>query len=266
VRVNRDDLRAMLHNSAFSGDNEKVVERLEELIVRQGLERGQTVIVDDTNIHPKTFQRWKNLATELGITSEVADFTDVPYSICVARNACRTKPVPDAAMKRMHKLLLPELHERTYAYRPYDPDLPDAVLCDLDGTMAIHGDRDPYDGSRAGEDRVNEPVVWLLRMILHLKLAKLIAVSARDDCNMGVTDTWIREKAVPGITLDESNYMLLMRKTGDKRDDSIAKKEIYQTHIEGKYNVRVVFDDRARVVKLWRSLGLPCFAVAAGDF
>jgi hypothetical protein len=28
----------------------------------------------------------------------------------------------------------------------------------------------------------------------------------------------------------------------------------------------LIFDDRDRVVAMWRSLGIPCFQVAKGDF
>ena len=37
-------------------------------------------------------------------------------------------------------------------------------------------------------------------------------------------------------------------------------------HINGKYNVLGVFDDRDQVVSVWRSLGLTCFQVNWGNF
>lgn len=57
-----------------------------------------------------------------------------------------------------------------------------------------------------------------------------------------------------------------MRPAGDQRDDRIVKEEIYRREIEGKYNVRFILDDRDKVVRRWRELGLPCFQVADGDF
>lgn len=45
------------------------------------------------------------------------------------------------------------------------------------------------------------------------------------------------------------------------------KRELYETFVEGKYNVRLVLDDRNQVVDMWRDeLGLTCFQVAPGDF
>ena len=52
---------------------------------------------------------------------------------------------------------------------------------------------------------------------------------------------------------------LLMRKADDVRKDSIVKREMYEEHIKGKYNVKFVFDDRPQVVKTWRELGLFVF-------
>ncbi len=38
--------------------------------------------------------------------------------------------------------------------------LPEAILCDLDGTLALMGDRSPYDASRCDElDKPNWPVI-----------------------------------------------------------------------------------------------------------
>jgi hypothetical protein len=58
-----------------------------------------------------------------------------------------------------------------------------------------------------------------------------------------------------------------MRRAGDRRKDTVVKREIYERHIAGHYTVRVVFDDRDQVVRLWRDeLNLPCFQVAWGNF
>jgi hypothetical protein len=57
-----------------------------------------------------------------------------------------------------------------------------------------------------------------------------------------------------------------MRPSNDSRKDEVVKEELYRTHIEKRFNVRFVLDDRDRVVKLWRRLGLPCLQVADGGF
>jgi hypothetical protein len=63
-----------------------------------------------------------------------------------------------------------------------------------------------------------------------------------------------------------SNWELLMRTEGDHRSDDIVKKEIYEKRIAPQYDVVIVFDDRDKVVKMWRDLGLLCGQVYYGDF
>ena len=39
-----------------------------------------------------------------------------------------------------------------------------AIICDIDGTLAIRGDRGPYEHERASEDTLNAPVKNLLNI------------------------------------------------------------------------------------------------------
>ena len=48
--------------------------------------------------------------------------------------------------------------------------------------------------------------------------------------------------------------------------DGVAKGEMFDAHVRGKFNVALVLDDRTSVVAYWRSLGLTVFQVAEGDF
>lgn len=57
-----------------------------------------------------------------------------------------------------------------------------------------------------------------------------------------------------------------MRGVDDLRNDAIVKKELAERYILPMYNVRGVFDDRDRVVKMWRELGLTCYQCAYGSF
>lgn len=61
-------------------------------------------------------------------------------------------------------------------------------------------------------------------------------------------------------------HELLMRNKDDNRKDSIIKKELFDKHIRGRYDVMFVLDDRNQVVEMWRSLGLKCLQVENGDF
>lgn len=58
----------------------------------------------------------------------------------------------------------------------------------------------------------------------------------------------------------------ILRGFNDYRDDPIIKQEIYETYIKPYTDVDYVFDDRDRVVKMWRDIGLRCLQVQEGDF
>ncbi len=137
----------------------------------------------------------------------------------------------------------------------------ECVIFDLDGTFAFLGDRSPYDASRAEHDEVNQAVHFVYEAIRSGKPeTAVLLVSGREDRWRAETERWLERH---GIIADG----LFMRRAGDRRKDAVVKREIYERHIAGRYTVRVVFDDRDQVVRLWRDeLDLPCFQVAWGNF
>jgi hypothetical protein len=135
-----------------------------------------------------------------------------------------------------------------------------AVLVDIDGTLALRtGDRSPYDWDRVGEDEPNPPVIELVRTIRAADQHRIILMSGRDESCRRQTEMWLDAQLVP---FDE----LHMRTEKDNRKDSIVKEELYRRHVEGRYEVAFVIDDRNQVVAMWRGLGLSCFQVAEGNF
>jgi hypothetical protein len=142
------------------------------------------------------------------------------------------------------------------------PGATNALIVDLDGTLALRGDRSPYDWSRVSEDTVNDPIRDLVFALAWTYSLDVVFVSGRSDECRPATKQWLTD--VIGGRYDHAP--LLMRTSGDNRPDAIVKREIFDRHIRGKYNVKYVIDDRARVVAMWRSLGLTVLQVADGDF
>ena len=247
-RVNKDDLREMLDNSKWSKSSEKFILKIRDNIILEALDFGKHVIVDDTNLHPKHEINIKELVKEKAVV-EIKDFTDVPLQICIERDLKREKSVGKKVIKNMYNSFL----KKDVKPPKYNPELPDIVICDLDGTLALHNGRNPYDASTCDQDLLNAPVADIINH------EKFILVSGREDK--------YRKQTLKFLTKYNIRYSkLLMRKTGDFRNDAIVKKEIYEKYIKDKYNVKFVLDDRNRVVEMWRSLGLTCLQVADGDF
>ncbi len=69
---------------------------------------------------------------------------------------------------------------------------PRAIICDIDGTIAIRGERSPYDYSRVGEDEPNLPIVELVRTLSENWIREIIFVSDRDDSCEFETNEWLR--------------------------------------------------------------------------
>jgi predicted kinase len=105
VRVSRDDLRLMLHGRIMLTDRaEAQVTAIQRGMVETLLRRGTNVIIDDTNLRPKTVREWAELAAGCGASFEVHDFTDVPLDECIRRDAVRPPEVRVGAdaIRRMY--------------------------------------------------------------------------------------------------------------------------------------------------------------------
>ncbi|MGW5668011.1 phosphatase domain-containing protein [Micromonospora sp. NPDC003776] len=272
VRVNRDDLRRMMHGARlFTQWAEGQVTRAQRAQVEALLAARVSVCVDDTNLRSRTLRDWAELAERFGAAFEVHDFTDVPLEECLRRDATRPEEdrVGEAAIRRLHErylanrpLPLPVPTARTggpgrVAQSP--PERPDIVLVDIDGTVALNVSRSPYDMTRVGEDAPNEAVIAAVRA-MHAAGHGVVFCSGRDASARADTVAWLaRHVKVPYLALH-------LRAIGDHRKDAVVKQEIYEREIRDRYRVVGVFDDRQQVVRMWRSLGLTVFQVAEGDF
>lgn len=142
-----------------------------------------------------------------------------------------------------------------------------AIMVDLDGTLCDASHRvhhlqmkpknwDAFYGGMSEDEII--PAVELLIKMAYCSDLKIVYLTGRPDNYRAKTEAWL---VAHGLSSD-----LFMRRAGDYRTDDVVKREIYEAEIEPFYNVRFVLEDRSRVVAMWRSLGIPCFQVADGDF
>jgi predicted kinase len=272
VRVNRDDLRLMLHGRRlFTQTAEGQVSAAQRAAVEALLRAKSDVIVDDTNLRTRTVREWAEMAARFDATFEVHDFTDVPLAECLRRDADRPESERVGAdnIRRMYErhlagrnLPLPVPWVETGGPGAvYDPpaDLPAAVLVDIDGTVALMNGRDPYDMSRVGEDTPNEAVIAAVRA-MHAAGHAVVYCTGRNDWCRDETEAWL--DLYVGVPYEG----LFMRADGDSRRDADVKRELFDDEIRDRWRIVGVFDDRRHVVRMWRSLGLTVFHVAEGDY
>jgi len=259
-RINRDDLRAMFDNGNTSDKNEKFVKKVRDLLIVKALQEGKSIVIDDTNLSETNLRRVSQLVEEYNtkfneeVEIEVMEVnTDV--AVCLERDALREKPVGEKVIRKMHRQFFKDSPE----YCAQNPNLPKAIICDLDGTLALMNGRNPFDAIKCDEDEINNPVANVLRNYKKLGY-NILLVSGREDR--------YKEPTLRFLKKHEIEYdNLIMRKSKDSRKDSIIKTEIYNEFIKDKYFVEFVLDDRNQVVDTWRNdLKLPCFQVYYGDF
>jgi len=261
-RVNKDDLRAMVDDGIYSDDRERMILALRDTVIRLALDhpRVRTVIVDDTNLSPKHERHLRQVFGDRADVS-VKSFTDVPISECIERDRRRANSVGSRVIHRMNSEWL--AGQGGSQAVEWQPGLPEAVICDLDGTLAVMQGRSPYDYSRVGEDALCEPVLRALRSLSQRETDGLqrcvILLSGRDSSCLDETVRWLSRM---GVEYD----FLHMRAGGDARHDDVIKQELFDERIRGRYNVVCVLDDRNRVVDMWRRNGLLCLQVVDGDF
>lgn len=155
-----------------------------------------------------------------------------------------------------------------------DQPKPLAIIVDLDGTLAdcehrrhfIEGDPDDptvrKDWKSFYESMSEDPVNQWCEHLVNLHFAadiRVILTTGRPAQYRKLTEAWLSNNAIP---FDE----LYMRAEGDFRADELIKEEIYKTKIEPAYRTILVVDDRAKVVKKWRELGLTCLQCSEGNY
>jgi predicted kinase len=278
AEVNRDYLRRMLHDGThihgFNGTEASVTAVLDAAI-KSLLRKGIDVVCSDTNLPQRVARDLSNIAMIVGAEFEVQDFTDVPLDLCLERDALRDPSVGAEVIRGMHSrylagktypLPLPEPAKReepkVLPYVP-KPGARKAIIVDIDGTVAVKGDRSPYDWHRVREDTPNEATISAVSMAWAAGHAVLFT-SGRDEVCREDTEAWLGEQVLQ-VRGDYDTH-LFMRPAGDTRKDSVVKLELFDQHIRDHYDVRFVLDDRDQVVRMWRSLGLTCFQVAEGSF
>ena len=146
----------------------------------------------------------------------------------------------------------------------------DALIVDIDGTLAHHFDvdgnqtRGHHEYHLVGDDRPDYHIINMVRMYSAVGY-KILITSGRPDSRKGVdvyelTREWLDKHDVP---YDH----IFMRAGDDYRPDFEVKKEIYNAKISILgYNIDFALDDRNQIVDMWRSIGIKTLQVEPGNF
>jgi phosphoglycolate phosphatase-like HAD superfamily hydrolase len=154
-------------------------------------------------------------------------------------------------------------------------------IFDLDGTLAdtehrlhfIQGKEKDWRGffAAAKDDPPIRSGVETFKALA--RVAEVWIWTGRSDVVREETMAWLYEHGLfhpfwhPKSKLLAAPERFRMRKAGDHRLDHILKAE-WLSEVEPPEYARLtaVFEDRSRVVDMWREANVPCFQVAPGDF
>ena len=246
----KDDLRLQLGST---NKREKRVIQVRDLLTAHYFTLGYSVIWSDTNLNPVHIRRATELAQQHQATLVIQDFTNVSLAECIRRDLIRSNSVGQQAIEQMYYDYL-----NTPDPAPaIDPQLPNCYIVDIDGTLAINNTRHPFAWERVNEDALNPAVATLVEKLG--QDTQIIVFSGRSSVCRDLTISWLKQHNI--------KYQdLFMRPADDQRPDDLLKSELYYAHVHGKYNAIGVIDDRPKVCRMWRNLGLTVFQVGNPDY
>lgn len=267
VRVSRDDFRLMLKNAQMCEPKvEDLITELVKISIHKSLMRNLNVIIDATNLKEKYI---RSFIDEFKYSADI-DYRvfDISLEKALERDRNREMKVGDEVIKKMYKdyknLMdsfdfqpVTKLKDRPFVKPDFTNPLPECVIFDIDGTLALMGRRSAFDWMKVFKDDKNDIVAEQIEFH-RSKGRKIILVSGRDGVCRKLTEDWFD---LYDMKYDE----FFMRPENDFRKDTVIKKEIYENHIKGKYNLVAVYDDRLQVLDMWYKEGIFTFNVNQGN-
>lgn len=294
VIVERDIIRRELDPSGqdwYTKEFEERVTELHRLRIRANLEAKNDVLVSDTNLPNRSVKQLIELGVRSGADVEIVDLRNIPLERVLARNFQRqgtskyvdpdyinTAHVRFIAGKTLSNPVIPTLEEllekdaskagvplKAAKYIPHPMGVP-TVLVDLDGTLADHDGRNPYDTSKYAEDLISGNVLDTVLGLHNAMDYRIDIMTGREEKFRQVCVDWLAKHGVPYTEL----HMRPNTPDGKpkERDDKV-KLDLFEKHYRNTPDIAVQFciDDRARVVRMYRDvLGLQVFQVNDGDF
>lgn len=169
--VSLDEERDFLSKGEYSKGTLKWTPKFEKEVQKEYFDRlewilglGQSVILDNTHLNPKSFRKIQTHLSQKfpSVVQVIVNFMDVSVNTCLERDRQRKKDgkryVGDNVILEMwSKFIKPNIPKPEYVLGE------NAIIVDLDGTLAIVGDRVVYDASKCDElDKPNPAVLDLI--------------------------------------------------------------------------------------------------------
>ncbi|MDR1896148.1 MAG: AAA family ATPase, partial [Prevotellaceae bacterium] len=232
MRLSRDDFRMMnFSDSLLSNHKEMLISDMLDTAVETLLRKKCNVLLDATHCRAEYLNHYIekfNTMADISFKLFECDIDELTAR-CEKRYAETGRYVPLNVIKRFVNDL--ENLKKTFDFSPrplvqsvcvakqQDASLPKAIICDLDGTLALIGNRDPYNASQSDKDHLNESVACVLKTFA-ANGYNILLLSGREEIFREPTLRFLTKFAVP-------YHQLWMRKAKDFRKDAVIKREIF---------------------------------------
>ncbi len=258
VRINRDSIRDMLFDGAYSPDKARLEKMVWESAITHALCEGKSIVIDDAGmLNPKTLEALKSLLGRHGLTDDRLIIDDhllsVSVQTCIEQDRKRMNSVGESVIRKFQRRYLPT--ER----REINPDKRNAAIFDVDGCLSDMCVRDVLDWEGACFDFVNQPIKHLMTQC-----------GLDDDCR-AINDIFIltgrectaandgRSKLMNWLDCNSINHhgekFLITRTEGDRRPAADFKRQELYAILE-THNIVFLVDDDPTVIDMAKSLGI----------
>lgn len=167
--------------------------------------------------------------------------------------------------------------------------MPKAVIFDIDGVLAEKSpERDYREYDKVGLDKHNKKyfkeLIYSYAEKFYKKSGKwkreyhIFFITGRKEYCREITEKWLGNgyytfyepmcfadclaSCTDPISYFLGNrYNLFMRPNDDHRKAVVLKKEIYEKHIKGKYEVELAIDDDPEICEMWKNEGIKTLEV-----
>lgn len=252
---------------------EKVVTAMYDTLLTNAMNKGYNIVVDNMNLNPKTCE---------DLEKRVKDFNEhhdwkyevcyqnffIPVEECIRRDAMRPNPIGEkvikATWKRYRDFIIHEsLMETINKQAPHIDGGKPAIIVDVDATLCYNTTGRPFFGEGAAKGMLtDQPVLGTCALVRNMyQKCTVIIVTGREGTPeiMEATKRWLAQN-------DVNHDLAYFRPIGSYEPGEVCKKEIYEKHIKGRYNVLFVLEDNNRCVQMWREQGLTCLQPNEGKF
>ena len=273
LRFSNDDIRNM-YGKYWILSREHMVKNALRNFVGHAILSGYDIVIDNMNLNPKELDFYKNIIEEYSLDTKykyilsLHQCFDVSLETCIERDSKRANPIGAEVItntfKKYRQYIATELNKKEVtSWKSINTCLKDAIIVDLDATLAFNTSGRPFWGQGCAEGIPKDVIDIRMRELLHSICAcsecSFIVLTGREDLPeiREATSSWL-----------DINWLhpteLIMRPKGDVSKGDLCKFNLYNKFIKDKYNVLAVFEDSKKCVDMWRREGLLCLQPNSG--